>query len=151
MSTERRKSIRGLVAAWVVYWAGLAAVELTPFMLAFWRATHVAKPGSGTASVSFSNLVFSASVTAAGKSLYSGSAHLLTIAAWIAVPPLAAWAVWATRRSENRGALEPAPDRLELPEPSPAMADHRRRGNAACRPAPRDGAAPPPPSASPRA
>ncbi|HVX40010.1 MAG TPA: hypothetical protein VHB25_10590 [Gemmatimonadaceae bacterium] len=119
MSENRRRSIRGLVASWVVYWAGLAAVKLGPLALAIWRATHNA-PGTSSVNGSISDFLVSVTVVSNAKTMYSASAHLLTIAAWIAVPPLAAWAVWIMARptgtrlgvSPSIGAQSPEPQQL---------------------------------------
>ncbi|HVX40049.1 MAG TPA: hypothetical protein VHB25_10790 [Gemmatimonadaceae bacterium] len=101
MTDNRPRSIRGLVASWVVYWTGLAAVKLGPLALAIWRATHVAH-GTSSVNGSFSNFVVSVTVVSNAHTMYSASAHLLTIAAWVAGPPLAAWAAWAIARPSGR-------------------------------------------------
>lgn len=116
---QNRRSIGGLVVSWAVYWAGLAAVKLGPLALAIWRATHGA-PNTGNVSASFSNFLLSTTVTAGSKTLYAGSVHLLTLAAWVAGPPLAAWAVWMFGRpsasragqSASLGALSSDPNEL---------------------------------------
>ena len=117
MSENRRRSLRGLIASWTVYWTGLAAVKLGPLALAIWRATHAAH-GASSVNGSFSNFLLSVTVVSNAKTVYSGSAHLLTIAAWIAVPPLAAWAVWALARPAGRR-LDVSP-RVGAPSSDPA-------------------------------
>ena len=100
---QNRRSIRGLVASWAVYWAGVAAVKLGPLTAAIWRATHVTRPDTSNVSASFSDFLLSVTVSVDNKPTYTGTVHLLALAAWIAGPPLAAWAVWMfARPSANR-------------------------------------------------
>lgn len=94
----RRWGTGRLLASWIAYWAVLAVVKLGPGLVAIWRATQ---DGSGHSSVSFNfnGAVFSLLVTKAGQTTWTGSAHLLVIAAWIAGPPLLLWLIWVTQRT----------------------------------------------------
>lgn len=120
MPKSQRRSIRGLVASWAVYWTGLAVVKLGPMAAAIWRATHTARPNTGNVSASFSNFLLSMTVSIDSKHVYSGSVHLLALAAWIAGPPLAAWALWiiarpsANRPDESRALGAPSSDPNQL-------------------------------------
>ena len=89
-----------LFGSWLVYWIALALVTLGPALVAMWKATH-AGAGKGNISLTFSNGVFSLVVDANGQSLYTGAAHLLTIALLAAGPPLVLWALWFAARSRG--------------------------------------------------
>jgi hypothetical protein len=106
MSPLRRWTSRGLFWSWLAYWAVLIVVKLGPAIAAIWRATH-APAGQGTVSANFSNGVLSVVITQAGRTLWSGSNHLLALAAWIAGPPLLLWLIWATQRTRAQ-----SPDRV---------------------------------------
>ncbi len=99
MKGSRRWRLRSLFTSWIVYWILLVIVKLGPPIAAIWRATRSGGP-KGTASVnlSFSKFKFLLDVTSPTVH-WSGSAHLLEIAAWIAVPPLLLWLVWMTQQS----------------------------------------------------
>ena len=84
------RRLRLLLGLWGTYWAGLAAVALGPLVLAILRATG-GPDNTGSVTGSFSNTTLSVVVTRQGQVLYSASAHLLSIALWIAGPPLLIW------------------------------------------------------------
>ncbi|MGH7627390.1 MAG: hypothetical protein ACREOJ_18990 [Gemmatimonadaceae bacterium] len=118
-----------LFAAWGAYWAGLAAVTLTPTALAILRATSGgAHPSSANASLGDKGI--SVTVTEAGRQTFIASAHLLPVALWIAVPPLTLFALWAWRRSRALARPQesttpaalgvPAPDFAAPPSPKSA-------------------------------
>ena len=100
-----KRSIRGLVTSWIVYWVGLTLVTLGPAMLAMWRATR-APDGSSSISLNFGDGAFKLTVVDQGVTTFAGSASLIAIAAWVAGPPLLSWIVWAmrTKRSEREKA-----------------------------------------------
>ncbi|HEY7878893.1 MAG TPA: hypothetical protein VIC55_11730 [Gemmatimonadaceae bacterium] len=87
-----------LLAAWSTYWVGLAAVTLTPTVVAILRALS-ASSGKASVSATLGNTVLNIVVTEAGKQTFSASAHLLPMALWIAVPPLALYGLWLFKRS----------------------------------------------------
>ena len=88
---------RWLFASWFAYWAALIVFKLGPAIGAVWRATRAAT-GQGNVTAGFSNGVLSLVVTHSGRTAWSGSAHFLELAGWIAVPPLLAWLVWVAQR-----------------------------------------------------
>ncbi len=114
-----------LLAAWCAYWAGLAAVTLTPIVLAILRATRSGgAPGTANVSASFGDAGLGVTVSRAGHTLIERSAGLLPIALWIALPPLALWGAWLFARSRALGSAEPprvgetaSPDQLGAPAP----------------------------------
>lgn len=114
-----------LLAAWTAYWAGLTAVTITPIVLALLRAARSgAGPGSSSMSASFGDAGISVTVTQYGKAMIERSAGFGAMAAWIAVPPLALWALWLYRRSCGIEAGEmalpsPPPEPAALGEPAP--------------------------------
>ena len=76
-----------LFRSWLVYWAGLLAVSAWRPLLEYWRIT---RSPSGHGSVSYS---------------FQGTA--LSLALWIAAPPLLLFLVWlATRTREPRQSSE---------------------------------------------
>jgi hypothetical protein len=91
------RSIRPLIGSWVAYWLVIAGVKLGPAALAIWRATR-GPDGSARVDASYDNGQVLLNVTDQGVKTYTGSASLLEIGAWIAGPPLIAWAVWAISR-----------------------------------------------------
>jgi hypothetical protein len=108
---------RHLLAAWGVYWAALAGVVLgRPAQLA-WRLAN-GPEGQGTASAGFENAVLHLRIADDAGHAWAGSAHLLTIALWVAGPPLLLWLLWLALRprSAARGTAAPA-----APAPAPAL------------------------------
>jgi hypothetical protein len=95
---------RHLFLAWAVYWLVLLATVMRPALTILLRALN-APPGQASINVSMANGVVSLVSKAAGAS-YSGSASLMTIALWIAGPPLVLWAIWAATRSHPLAARE---------------------------------------------
>lgn len=122
-----------LLAAWGAYWVGLAAVTLTPVILAIVRATS-AGPGKASVSASLDGSLLTIVVTEAGRQTLTAAAHALPIALWVAGPPLALYALWAYARSRDaappmREAIaNPAPDLRAPPagDASPSTAHVRR-------------------------
>jgi len=97
MRGSRRWRFRSLLVAWIVYWILLVVVKLGPPVRAFWRATHGPQHGTASINLSFSNWSFLLDIKSPTGN-WSGSAHLLAIAAWIAVPPLLLWLIWMTQQ-----------------------------------------------------
>jgi hypothetical protein len=60
----------------------------------------------GTAGVSFAGGVFVGTIAPAGRTTWSGSVSLLTLALLVAIPPLVLWLVWlaGTSRTNNADA-----------------------------------------------
>ena len=110
MLFSRRRSIRGLLASWAIYWVVIAVVKLGPAAAAIWHATHVKDADQASVGMSFTNVVFNLTVGEYGKTTYAGSAHLATIALWIAGPPLLLWLRWVL----TRPAAEPASEQARV-------------------------------------
>lgn len=112
-----------VISAWCIYWVGLAGVALTPTVLAIIGASRLPKDAA-TVGASFSNTLFTITVSEFGKTTHVASATLLEMALWIGVPPLALSALWMVTRS-RRGSAE----RVALGEspldalPPPPLAD----------------------------
>lgn len=88
---------RHLLTAWIAYWIGLAAVTLGRPIAAAWPL--ISDPSSrGTVSAGFGDLQLHLTIVEGSTTLYSASAHLVTCALWVAVPPLLLWAAWLARR-----------------------------------------------------
>jgi hypothetical protein len=97
MRGSRRWRLRSLFASWIVYWILLVIVKLGPPVRAFWRATHGSQHGTASVNLSFGNWNFLLDIKSPTGN-WSGSAHLLAIAAWLAVPPLLLWLIWVTQQ-----------------------------------------------------
>jgi len=114
-----------VVTAWVVYWIGLAAVTLTPTILAISRAASAPKD-TANVSVSMANTVLKITVTMSGRVAHEATASLGQMALWIGVPPLALYALWLFTRRRPGGAPaslgEGDPDVLPRPA-APDAAD----------------------------
>jgi len=103
-----RRSISGLVGGTIAYWVAVAAVKLGPAALAIYRATRGPK-GSSSVNASFGNGGFTLNVIERGVTTFTGSASLITIALWVALPPLIGWIAWAMLR--NKDGRRPSPVR----------------------------------------
>jgi len=101
-----RRSIRALIGGWTAYWAVIAAVKLGPAAAAIYRATR-GPEGQGSFSLNFGNGAFTLTVIERGVTTFTGTASLLSIALWVAGPPLVWWIVWAMKRKKERPAAEP--------------------------------------------
>jgi hypothetical protein len=105
----RRWRPRHLLAAWGTYWAGLAAGTVGQPSLALWRITRQ-PPGGGSATFGFDNATLHGTVVEHGVTVWTGAAHLLTITAWLAIPPLLLWVLWLAyrpRRATSHDATAP--------------------------------------------
>jgi len=118
----RRWNVRHLVSASVAYWAGLAAVAITPFSIAAGTIAHLSG-NRGTASASFGNAGVTLTALKDGATIYTGTASLLQMALWIAVPPLALWVVWLAMRPSRAEAAA-----LRASPPLDALPDAARAG-----------------------
>jgi hypothetical protein len=114
----RRWNVRHLVSASAAYWAALAAVALAPFTIALARL----KDNHGSANASFGDAGLTLTALRDGATIYTGTASLLQLALWIAVPPLALWLVWLAMRPSRADAagLRAAPSLDALPDASRA-------------------------------
>lgn len=96
----RGMSAGKLFASWIVYWILLIAVGLRSAIGAIWRVSGAA-PGQGSASLGFNDGAFSINVIEAGKTIYSGSIHVLPLTLLVAGPPLVLWLLWFASRSRR--------------------------------------------------
>jgi hypothetical protein len=93
-----------LIVAWIAYWIALIVVGLgTPLRMIL--GGLAAPPGQGAVNASFSDGMVSL-VVKAGASSYTGSASLLSVALWVAIPPLLLFVLWAATRSSPAAARE---------------------------------------------
>ena len=94
-----------LLLAWSAYWVGLVLVKLGPAFLAGWRMSqHVDSHGSANANVG--DGILSANIVDGGRTVWTGSISVLTLALLIAVPPLVLWLVWLAGSSRTKHADE---------------------------------------------
>jgi hypothetical protein len=93
---------RHLLGAWIAYWVGLAAVTLGPAIAAMVRVLG-GEDGKGSISLGFENAIAHLTVMQGAATMWTGTAHLLTIALWIAVPPLVLWTIWMAARGRIVG------------------------------------------------
>jgi hypothetical protein len=99
---------RHLLAAWVAYWIALVGFALAPAIGAAWPI--LTEPDAhGTISAGFENARLHLTIQRESSTLYSASAHFLTLALWVAVPPLLLWAAWLIRRGRAAGVTAGAP------------------------------------------
>ena len=95
---------RHLFLAWAAYWLVLALVTLGGVGRAALGAL-TAPQGHGTISAGMANGVMNILVKSDSMA-YTGSASLLSIALWVAGPPLLLFALWAATRSSPAAARE---------------------------------------------
>ena len=94
---------RNLFLAWCGYWLALIVVGLAPAIAAAWRMSQQPH-GVGAVNASFGNGALSATITAAGKTTWSGSISILTFALLVAGPPLVFWLIWLAGASRTNNA-----------------------------------------------
>ena len=99
-----------LITAWVAYWVGLAAVTLTPTVMAIVHGTRLPKDAAAV-SASFSNTVLSITVSEFGKVTHAATASMLQVSLWVGLPPLLLYVAWLSARPRAR----PAPAQLGEP------------------------------------
>ncbi|HEY0776503.1 MAG TPA: hypothetical protein VGD56_00930 [Gemmatirosa sp.] len=129
----RRRSAWPLLAAWLAYWAVLALVVLGGPALRVWRLTH--DPAlHGSATMHLADNLLTASVIEGGATVWSTSTHLVTIALWIAGPPLLLFLIWLRSRSRDadgaRPGAAPAPAGVTAGRASDARAAEALRSPA---------------------
>ncbi|MEP6733758.1 MAG: hypothetical protein ABJE10_24140 [bacterium] len=125
-----------LLAAWLAYWAGLVLITLGPGIVALLRVT-IPNGTKGTASANVGDGGISASVTNAGATVWSGSAHTISIALCVGVPPLLLWVAWLISRprriaDDQLDVAAPrmlADDPATLQRPSRARQEENRMGS----------------------
>lgn len=100
MASDRR--FRLLLGTWAAYWVVLTGVALGPMALAILRATGGPDNGKSSVNAAFGNGVFSMTVVDQGQTIYTSSVHFLTVALWIAGPPLLAWVAFAISGRRQR-------------------------------------------------
>ncbi len=111
---------RHLLGVWSAYWVTLLVAVTVP-------AARVVAPllrdplSHGRVSMSYGNGALAFTASRAGAEVWTGSVSLLAAALWIALPPLALWAVWLARRP-RRAATEPSRDTRE--NELPWVAEH---------------------------
>jgi len=89
---------RHLLLAWAAYWLVLLVVTLGPAVVAALRLTS--DPNAhGNISANFGDSRFSLTIARDATTIWQGSAHVITIALWVGIPPLVLWALWVSRRS----------------------------------------------------
>lgn len=96
-----------LLAAWSVYWIGLAAAAITPIALAARRAADLGGPPNATdLNLSYSTSSgITVTITHLGHQLFQGAAGLWPMALAVAVPPLVLWGAWLYARPRGAGAI----------------------------------------------
>jgi hypothetical protein len=95
-----------LLLAWCAYWVGLVLVTLWPALVAGWRLSQQPN-GHGNANAGFTNDVLTANIIDGGRTVWSGSTTLLTLALLVTLPPLFLWLVWlaGSARTNNAGPM----------------------------------------------
>ena len=118
----RKMGVGQLLAAWGVYWAGLAGVTLAPFARWVWDLNRI--PGShGSALLSMGDAGVQLIAMKDNVTVWQGVAPLSQVALWIAVPPLVLWLVWLALRPSQPDATE-----LRSPDARGALPDASRNG-----------------------
>jgi hypothetical protein len=96
---------------------------MRPAIAALWRLTR--PDAHGSANVSFTNDILSATVADGAKTVWTGSISFLSLALLVAVPPLLLWLVWlaGSARTNNATAIaqETAQGRAELNAHEPGI------------------------------
>lgn len=108
----RRWKLGQLVGVSAGYWAVLGAAALAPFSR---TVATIARLGGerGTATGSFNDGIITLTALKDGVAVYTGSASILQIALWIALPPLGLCLAWlASRPSRVRPQKRHAHDAL---------------------------------------
>jgi hypothetical protein len=92
---------RHLLAAWSAYWAGLALVTLGPAALAILRVT-VPEGAKGSVSANFGDAGLQLVVKSGEATTWFGQASVVSVAMWLAAPPLLLWLAWLATRPRRR-------------------------------------------------
>ena len=117
-----------LLASWMAYWAGLAAVSLGPILQTAWRVTRLPQ-GKGEISAGFTNGTLHFTVVEEGVRTVTATTSLGTAMAWVIGPPLALWLLWLlvrARRDDSRPAELAGAGRAQLGEGAPLGAQWAR-------------------------
>ena len=101
----RRWRVGHLLTAWGAYWIGLVLVVLGPAFVAGWRMSRQPH-GHGTVSAGVNDGIVTAFITDAGRTTWSGSISLLTLALLVAIPPLVLWLLWLAGSARTNNADE---------------------------------------------
>ena len=91
---------RHLMFAWIAYWVALLLVALGPAIVAALPVIGDEK-GHNSINASFGSAGFSLSILRGSTTVYQREASLLSIALWIAGPPLLLWLAWMWRRARD--------------------------------------------------
>lgn len=81
-----------LVAAWGVYWVGLAAWGLGSALPIIWRVTR--PEAHGNASANFDGSAIRVTVVEGAATVWRGAIEFRTLVLLMGVPPLVLWALW---------------------------------------------------------
>jgi hypothetical protein len=116
-----------LVSVSAAYWAVLAAASLAPFSRVVFTVARLGA-NRGTATASLNDNIITLTALKDGVAVYTGSASILEIALWIALPPLGLWLAWLASRPSRARAEE-----LRAQQAHDALPDAARNGAAAYR------------------
>ena len=108
MGLLRRWQAKHLLLAWGFYWIVLAVVALRPALSMIARALS-GPDGHGSISADVANGIARLNVAFEGQT-WTGSVSLISLALWIAGPPLLLWLVWLVTRRAPAPAREPEHD-----------------------------------------
>lgn len=121
---------RQLILACGGYWAALALTVLARPAMTFLRLYHGPR-GQLSVSAALGDAALRLSIARDGVTAWTGSARPLTIALWIAGPPLLLWLIWLARHPTHRAAaqeLSASPEGHTLPAgPIPFSIDGSQR------------------------
>ncbi|HJU76238.1 MAG TPA: hypothetical protein VJ717_21030 [Gemmatimonadaceae bacterium] len=105
---------RHILLAWIGYWLALALVTVGRAIPAVIRATRPDAKGGLSAGMGDGGLNFT--VMEGDTTTWSGTASLLELALWVAVPPVLLWLAWLFSRPRRDVREEKAPA-LAAPPP----------------------------------
>jgi len=97
---------RHLLFAWITYWVVLLLAALGPAIVAALPVIGDEK-GHGSINASFGSAGFSLTVLRGSTTVWQGEASVLSIALWLAGPPLLLWLAWMWRRARETSARAP--------------------------------------------
>ncbi|MDB4891538.1 MAG: hypothetical protein JWL61_3393 [Gemmatimonadetes bacterium] len=119
---------RHLLAAWSAYWAGLALVTLGPAALAIMRVT-IPEGAKGSVAANFGDAGLELVVKSAEVTTYLGHASVVSVALWLAAPPLLLWIAWLATRPARRHEEELDTQPVQLLRDAPISLYDRERPN----------------------
>lgn len=121
-----RWKVRHLFGAWLGYWAALAAVTLTPAVIAIWKLSQAGMKGN--ASINAGDGGLHAIISSQSSTLWEVSVPLTTVVLAIAGPPLVLWVCWLLSASASRNSVEQHPtEQLTRGDELPLRHDDRAR------------------------